>query len=104
MTPIFFIPAESNPGCMFSANSVIPAQIYDELLCGQAKVYGQTDRRTDRQTDGRRQRQYPFGLKGQWVINHKISPSNVYALYMYHVYQMYIYNVHVRYMYIDEYI
>ena len=26
-----------------------------------------TDGRTDRRTDGRRQRQYPFGLKSQWV-------------------------------------
>ena len=31
------------------------AQICDELLCGQGKVYGRTDRR--------RQRQYPEGLK-----------------------------------------
>ena len=38
-----------------------PATIYraDKVI----KVYGQTDERTDR----RRQRQYPFGLKGQGV-------------------------------------
>ena len=48
---------------MFGANLAIPAQICEELSCGQAKVYGQTDGRTDR----RRQRQYPFGLKGQRV-------------------------------------
>ena len=48
---------------MFTANLVIPAQICDELSCGQGKVYGWTDRQMDR----RRQRQYPFGLKGQGV-------------------------------------
>ena len=69
----FSIPAQSIPGCMFGANLMIPAQIIDELSCGQGKVYGQTDRQTvsqpasqpdrqtDRQTDGqtdrRRQRQ-----------------------------------------------
>ena len=40
MTP-FSIPAEIIPGCMFGANLVILAQIYDELLYGQDKVYGQ---------------------------------------------------------------
>ena len=35
--PPFSIPAESIPGCMFGANLVILAQIYDELLWGQAK-------------------------------------------------------------------
>ena len=34
----FSIPAESIPGCMFGANLVILAQIYDELLCGQAEI------------------------------------------------------------------
>ena len=48
---------------MFGANLMIPAQICDELSCRQGKVYG----RTDRQTDGHRQQQYPFGLKGQGV-------------------------------------
>ena len=38
---------------MFGANLVIPAQIGDELSCGQGKVYGRTDR--DRLTDGRTQ-------------------------------------------------
>ena len=42
-------------------NLVIPAQICDELSCGQGKVY-------ERQTDRPRQRQYPFGLRGQEVI------------------------------------
>ena len=67
----FSIPAESILGCMFGANLVILAQIYDELSCGQGKVYGQADGRTDgqfdRKTDRHRQRQYPFGLKGQGV-------------------------------------
>ena len=48
---------------MFCANLVIPTQICDELSCGQGKVYGQTDRQTDRH----RQWQYLFGLKGQGV-------------------------------------
>ena len=61
--PLFSISTESISWCMFGANLVIPAQIYDELSCGQGKVYG----RTDGQTDRRRQRQYPFVLKGQGV-------------------------------------
>ena len=56
----------NDPYC-FGANLLIPAQICDELSCGQGKVYGRTDGRTDRQTERRRQRQYPFGLKGQLV-------------------------------------
>ena len=36
---------------MFAANSVSPAQIRDELSCGQSTVYVRTDRRTDRRTD-----------------------------------------------------
>ena len=63
--PSFFIPTESIPRCMFGANLVILAQICDELSRGQRKVHGQTDGRTDRQTDERRQRQLPFDLKGQ---------------------------------------
>ena len=43
---------------------VISAQICDELSCGQGKVH---DKRTDGQTDRRRQWQYPFGMKGQWA-------------------------------------
>ena len=35
--PPFSMPAESIPGCMFGANLMILAQIYDELLCGQAE-------------------------------------------------------------------
>ena len=42
--PLFSIPTESIPWCMFGANLVIPAQICDELSCGQAKF---TDGRTD---------------------------------------------------------
>ena len=45
--PLFSIPAESAPWCMFGANLVNSAQICDELSCGQGKVYGQTDGRTD---------------------------------------------------------
>ena len=44
--PLFSIATESIPWCMFGANLVIPAQIYDELSCGQGQVYGQTDGRT----------------------------------------------------------
>ena len=61
--PPFSIPTESIPGCMFGANLVIPAQICNEWSCGQGNFYRQTDGRMDR----RRQRQYPFGLKGQRV-------------------------------------
>ena len=61
--PPFSIPTESIPWCKFGANLVIPAQICDELSCGQSNVYG----RTDGQTGRRRQRQYPFGLKGREV-------------------------------------
>ena len=35
--PTFSIPAESIPGCLFRVNLVIPAQICDKLLCGQAE-------------------------------------------------------------------
>ena len=35
--PPFWIPSESIPGCTFSANLVIVAQICDDLLCRQAK-------------------------------------------------------------------
>ena len=41
--PLFSIPTESIPWCMFGANLVIPAQICDELSCGQSKF---TDGRT----------------------------------------------------------
>ena len=44
--PLFSIPTENIPWCMFGVNLVIPAQICDELSCGQGKVYGQTDGRT----------------------------------------------------------
>ena len=37
--------------CMFSANLAIPAQICDDLLCGQGKVYGQTDGPVDAGND-----------------------------------------------------
>ena len=49
--PSFSIPTESIPWCLFGANLVIPAQICDELLCGQGKVYGRKDGRTDRWAD-----------------------------------------------------
>ena len=47
----FSIPVKSNTWCMFGANLVIPAQICDELSCGQGKVYGQMDGRTDAGND-----------------------------------------------------
>ena len=47
----FSIPAVSVSWCMFSANLVIPARIFDELSWRQDTVYGQTDSRTDRRTD-----------------------------------------------------
>ena len=65
--PPFSIPAEGIPGCMLGANLVIPAQTCDELSCGQGKVYGRTDRQMGGQMDRCRQRQDPFGLKGQGV-------------------------------------
>ena len=48
--PPFSIPAESIPWCLFGANLVIPAQICDELSCGQGKVYGQADGQTQATT------------------------------------------------------
>ena len=51
---------------MFGANLVILADLCDDLSRGQGKVHGRTDRR--------RQRQYPFGLKGQGVKS--ISDDN----------------------------
>ena len=49
--PLFSIPAESIPWCMFNARLVVPAQICDEFSCVKSKVYGQTDGRTERRTD-----------------------------------------------------
>ena len=57
--PQFSIAAKRIPGCMFGAYMVIPAQICEELSCGQEFMKWQSNRR--------RQRQYPFGLKGQGV-------------------------------------
>ena len=68
--PLFSIPAQSITGCMFGANLVIPAQICDELSCGQGKFHG----RTDGQTDRCRQRQYHnihSGWKGWQSRSHK---------------------------------
>ena len=48
--PPFSIPAKSIPRCMFGAHLVIPAQICDELSCGQGKVYGQTHGQTQATT------------------------------------------------------
>ena len=45
--PLFSIPAESIPWCIFGANLVILSQICYELSCGQNKVYGQTYRGAD---------------------------------------------------------
>ena len=49
----------------FGANLAIPAQICDELSCGQGKVYRQIDWLTGRRTDAGNhgQRQYRFGKK-----------------------------------------
>ena len=59
--PLFSIPAENIPWCMFGANLVIPAQICEDLCCGQSKVYGRTDGRADRRTDGWTDRQRDTG-------------------------------------------
>ena len=64
---LFPIAVESIPWCMFGTNLVILAQNYDDISCGKDKVCGQTDERTDREMDRRRQRQYPSSLKGQRV-------------------------------------
>ena len=48
--PPFSIPTESIQGCWFGANLMILAQICDELSCRQSKVYRQTDRWKDEQT------------------------------------------------------
>ena len=45
--PLFSIPAQNIPGCIFFTNLMILAQICDELSCGQSKVHGRTDGRTD---------------------------------------------------------
>ena len=58
---IILIQAGSVQGCIVGANLVIPAQICYELSCGKSSL------RTDERTDGRRQRQYPFGLEGHVV-------------------------------------
>ena len=59
--------------CMFGANLVIPAQICDELLCGQGKVYGQTDGQTDRRTDGQTDRQMQaMTNKSQQIYMHTL--------------------------------
>ena len=59
--PLFSIPTESIHWCMCGTNLVNPAQICDELSCGQGKVYGRTDGRTDR----RRHRQYSSAWKSR---------------------------------------
>ena len=35
---LFSIPTKSIPGCMFSTNLVVLAQICDELVCGQSQI------------------------------------------------------------------
>ena len=60
--PLFLIPTESIPWCMFGANLVIPAQICDDSSWWQGKVYGQTDGWTDGRTNGHTQAMtIPFG-------------------------------------------
>ena len=51
-------------GCMFDANLVIPAQISDELSCGQSKVYRRSDRRTDAGNDNTPSAWKPIKAKG----------------------------------------
>ena len=61
------LPAESIPWCMFGANLLIPAQICDELSCGQSYrswTSGWTDRRKDTGNDNT-----PLAWKVK-VINH----------------------------------
>ena len=58
------ISAGSIPWCMFGANLLIPAQICDELSCGQGKIFGRADRQTDRQTQATT---IPFDLKEHGV-------------------------------------
>ena len=50
---------------MFGANLVIPAEICDDLLCGQGKVYGQTDRRADGQNEATLWPERPRGKNGK---------------------------------------
>ena len=66
---IFSIPTESVSGCMFIAKLVIIAQIGGQLSHVEKVKF--MDWQTDWQTDGPRQRQYPFGLKGQRAIKMK---------------------------------
>ena len=66
--PLFSIPTESIPWCMFDANSVIPAKNCDELLCGQGKVYGRTDNRLC--NDNCKTRQETFKFIKIWCVLH----------------------------------
>ena len=59
----FPMPEQSIPWCMFGANLVIPAQIIKSVT----SYHADNVKFTDGQTDRRRQRQYPFGQKGQGV-------------------------------------
>ena len=75
--PLFTIPTESVPWCMFAANLVIPAQISDELSCEQNKVYWKTDRRTDRRTGGRAQAAtIPLMAKGAKIGRYLITTKH----------------------------
>ena len=51
------------PPCIFGANLLTPAQLCDELSCGQGNHYG----RKNGQAGGRKQRQYPLSLKGRRI-------------------------------------
>ena len=59
--PPFSTPAKNISCLVFGANLAIPAQICDELSCGQVKVCRRMEERTDR----RMIRQYPFVLKAK---------------------------------------
>ena len=79
----FSIPAKSIPWCMFGANLVIPAQICDELLCGQNKVYGRADGRTDGQMQATKEQ----GVKPQ---PGELFPPNILSDLIYWISFIYI--------------
>ena len=87
--PPFSLPAENILRFMFRANLVFPAQICNELSCGQGKY---TDGQTDGQTDGRRQRHYSFerrrgkncrhDISGAWVKWYLVLNVAIWPLYI----------------------
>ena len=74
--PSFSIPAESIPGCMFEANLVILAQIYDELLCGQVefpRILGQNGQ-NDLEDKGQWS---PFSIPAESFLGHMFGANLV---------------------------